>query len=296
MKPEGVRFAAAGNIMGVDRPRSPWLKHFGSRLGASQLAPPPPSSSTLSPLGRSPSKKAVVVSLPTIESSYVAHTAKGILGFKHPDYPALRVASEVLNATESYLWRYIRGLGLAYGAYVSVDNEAGHISFSLYRSSNSMEGYKQASTVLKGLVDGSIELEETTIDAAKSSIVYGVARSVSTAGRAAAISFVNRALKGVPQDYTVQLLEKFQAVTKDDILKSLEKYFLPLFDPKTSVAAVVTAPGKADEIAAGLKEVGFEVEQKTLEADPEDDDGDSSCSDDEMSDGESDSVSDGGHR
>jgi hypothetical protein len=44
------------------------------------------------------------MSLPTIESSYVTHTTKGIQGFDHLDYPVIRVALEVLNATESYLW------------------------------------------------------------------------------------------------------------------------------------------------------------------------------------------------
>jgi hypothetical protein len=52
--------------------------------------------------------QATVVSLPTIESSYVNHTTKGIQGFDHPEFPALRVTLEVLNAAESYLWvRYI---------------------------------------------------------------------------------------------------------------------------------------------------------------------------------------------
>ena len=45
-----------------------------------------------------------MVSLPTIESSFVTHYGKGIRGYSHPEYPALRVASEILNATESYLW------------------------------------------------------------------------------------------------------------------------------------------------------------------------------------------------
>jgi hypothetical protein len=48
--------------------------------------------------------QAVVVTLPTIESSFVNHVGKGIQGFDHPDYPALRVAAEVLSATESFLW------------------------------------------------------------------------------------------------------------------------------------------------------------------------------------------------
>ena len=42
--------------------------------------------------------------LPTTESSYVVHATKSIQGFKHPDFPVLRVAIEVLNATEGYLW------------------------------------------------------------------------------------------------------------------------------------------------------------------------------------------------
>jgi Zn-dependent M16 (insulinase) family peptidase len=92
-----------------------------------------------------------VVTLPTIESSFVNHIGKGIQGFNHPEYPALRVASEVLSATESFLWvrnwsssisfhaseipcqRYIRGSGLAYGAYVGADLEAGRVAFTLYR-------------------------------------------------------------------------------------------------------------------------------------------------------------------
>jgi hypothetical protein len=42
--------------------------------------------------------------LPTIESSFVIHSTKTIAGFSHEEYPAIRVAMEVLNATESYLW------------------------------------------------------------------------------------------------------------------------------------------------------------------------------------------------
>jgi hypothetical protein len=48
--------------------------------------------------------QAIVMSLGTIESSFVTHTTKGIQGFNHPEYPAIRVALEVLNATEGYLW------------------------------------------------------------------------------------------------------------------------------------------------------------------------------------------------
>ena len=88
------------------------------------MSPVPLASETLSDVGRNISKKvilassvvrnplsylaylqqAIVMSLPTIESSFVNHTSKCIQGFDHPEYPAIRVALEVFNATEGYLW------------------------------------------------------------------------------------------------------------------------------------------------------------------------------------------------
>ncbi|KAI0652259.1 Metalloenzyme, LuxS/M16 peptidase-like protein [Trametes meyenii] len=284
--PTGVRISVNGNILSLKEPRSAWARHFGQALPAGELAPLRLAIDTVSPVGKNPIKKAVVVSLPTIESAFATHTAKGVQGWAHPEYPAIRVAVEVLNATESYLWRYIRGSGLAYGASCGLDLEAGFVSFSLYRSSNSIEAFKQAASVIKGLTDGSIALDETVLDAAKSSIVFGVAKGVSTPGRAALMSFINQGLKDVPQNFNVDLLEKFQAITKDDVLAVLRKYFLPLFDAQSSVAVVVIAPSKAEGVAQELGKAGFEVEQRTLQVEADED---SEFSDSEGSESESES-------
>ena len=81
---------------------------------------------------------------------------------------------------------------------------------------------------------------------------------------------MNQALIGVPQSHNTDLLEKYQKVSKDDVLRVLRQYFLPLFDSSTSVVVSVTAPGKADEISKGLKDLGFVVDRRTLELEPED--------------------------
>ena len=44
------------------------------------------------------------MSLPTIENSFAYHTTKGIQGFDHAEYPVVRLALEILNAREGYLW------------------------------------------------------------------------------------------------------------------------------------------------------------------------------------------------
>lgn len=74
--------------------------------------------------------------MPAIEGSYSAHFANGLVGWDHPDLPALRLAASVLNAMESYLWKSIRGSGLAYGASVQVDQESGLAGFTAYRVSH----------------------------------------------------------------------------------------------------------------------------------------------------------------
>ena len=51
-------------------------------------------------------------------------------------------------------------------------------------------------------------------------------------------------------------------------MRALRQYFLPLFNSSTSVAVVVTAPGKADETRERLSIAGFEVTQRELEIDP----------------------------
>jgi Zn-dependent M16 (insulinase) family peptidase len=115
-------------------------------------------------------------------------------------------------------------------------------------------------------------LDDITLDAAKSSIVFDVAQNVSTPGSAALSSFVNQGLKGLSPNHNIKLLEKYQAVKKEDVMRCLQEYILKLFEPESSVALVVTAPGKSDEISVSLEQKGFKVEKRTIEVKPGDDD------------------------
>lgn len=75
-------------------------------------------------------------------------------------------------------------------------------------------------------------------------------------------------MKGVSKTHQFDLLEQYQVITKEDVLAALAKHFLPLFDPASSVAVVVTAPAKSDEISQWLKTSGFKVTQKVMDIDP----------------------------
>lgn len=77
----------------------------------------------------------VLVAMPAIEGSYSHHYSLGASGWDHPDLPALNLANAMLNATESYLYKAVRGSGLAYGANTEVDVESGLVGFNVYRVS-----------------------------------------------------------------------------------------------------------------------------------------------------------------
>jgi Zn-dependent M16 (insulinase) family peptidase len=126
-------------------------------------------------------------------------------------------------------------------------------------------------------------LDDITLDAAKSSIVFDVAQSVSTPGSAASTSFVNQGLKGLSPKHNIKLLEKYQAVKKEDVMRCLREYILKLFEPKSSIALVVTAPGKVDEISDKLGQKGFTVEKRTIEVQDDEVPEDGSTSDSEGS-------------
>jgi len=64
------------------------------------------------------------------------------------------------------------------------------------------------------------------------------------------------------------MLGKYQTIKKADIIAAFQKYFMPLFDPASSVAVVVTATGKVKSIVDGLTNLGFDVTQKELHTDP----------------------------
>jgi hypothetical protein len=75
------------------------------------------------------------------------------------------------------------------------------------------------------------------------------------------------------------MMEKCQAITKEDVLVALRKYLLPLFDASTSAAIVVTIPSKVDEISEALSAGGFNVSKQEL--DQEEEGTDDSISEDE---------------
>ncbi|OCF75418.1 cytoplasmic protein [Kwoniella mangroviensis CBS 8886] len=274
--PSKIRVSVRGDVLGLDKPRSVFERSFLPFKEVKPLAPISTSGQTLSELGKNPSKKCIIVPMPAIEGSYSQHYAKGPSGFDNSDLPALRLAASVLNAMESYLWKSIRGSGLAYGAHVAVYPEPGLVGFTVYRSPNAMLAYEAAGKIMQGLVDGSIKLDQDIVDGCRSSMTYDFARRSETVLDAASTAYLNEVLKGIGKNHDQEFLKKLPSITLDDIKNAIEKYFLPLFKPETAMGAVSVSSSKAKEVEEGFSKLGFEVEKRELPVlkGDEDEDGD----------------------
>jgi len=264
LKPSSLRISVSGDIMSLEEPKSTWLKHFES-LEPAKLEKPLLGNAVLTSDGERPSGKVLLMSMPSIESSYAYHVAKGPQGFDHPDNPALVVAISVLNAMESFLWKAIRGTGLAYGASIGSNAETGHVYLNIYRSPDSSKAFFEARRVMQDLVDKKLKFDDLILESAKSSSVFSVASKIATGPDAAYRVYADVALKGISKDALRQQLELAKSVKVDDVLWTIKKYLLPIFDPNSSLGALAVSATKSELIRAALADAGYAVEVRQLQ-------------------------------
>jgi len=269
LRPDLLRVSVAGDILALKEPRSTWQREFLP----SDMHVPHPQPVTLtwaaevsSELGKRPQRRGLICALSTIESSFAVFTTRGLTNYKDPDYAPLVVTITILNAMESFLWRYIRGAGLAYGATIRSDPEAQHIYFSLYRAPDAAKAFVEGRKVISALADekNPLSIDQTTLESAISSLHYSVAESEGTVGAAALESFVDTIVKRTSKGHGQRLLAAASKVTLDDVQRCLVRYILPLFDAKSSVCAVAAAPSAVDAIQRALEDAGYAMERHEM--------------------------------
>ncbi|KAJ9118591.1 hypothetical protein QFC22_003811 [Naganishia vaughanmartiniae] len=237
--PSGLRLSVAGDILSLPEPRTAWTKNF-LRLPA------------------------VIVPMGSIEGSHAVVYSRGPQGWTHPELPACIVTSAILQTTESYFWKGVRGAGLAYHTDMTIDVEYGSIVFKVLRSPNCVKAVMAAGRIVRGLVDGTVGLNVNILDAARSSLAYTYAKKESNVTTAAMTVMMNELLKGVCAKHNANFLASLSHVTIDHVKAAVIKYFLPVFDPASSIMAVTCATGFVPRILKDMEDNGYHVQVKEV--------------------------------
>ena len=185
---------------------------------------------------------AIIIPMPTVDSSFCLSSAKGPTSYTDPQLPALMVAISYLDAVEGPLWTAVRGTGLAYGTGFSRDLDGGFMQFRVYRSPDAYKAFAASRAIIQSFISGKSEFEDHALEGAISAIVVAMADEQPTMATAAQVSFVNSVIRGLGKDYNAELMKKVRQVSVTEIKKAMEDVLLPAFTPGKANVVVTCAP------------------------------------------------------
>ncbi|BAV10155.1 Predicted Zn-dependent peptidase [Filimonas lacunae] len=176
------------------------------------------------------------------------------LPLSNPDYFAVLLANQILGGgSDSYLFKNLREKhAFTYGAYSSVNAGRYQTSFS---ASASVRNEKTDSAVLEFLNEikriRTTKVDPEELKRAKALYNGSFALGMENTARIATYA-TNIILNNLPKDFYRTYLQKINAVTVEDIQRVAVKYF---GTPSSRVIVV----GKAAQVEAGLKKLGYTV-------------------------------------
>jgi Zn-dependent M16 (insulinase) family peptidase len=185
---------------------------------------------------------AIIIPMPTVDSSFCLSSAKGPTSYTDPQLPALMVAISYLDAVEGPLWTAVRGTGLAYGTGFSRDLDGGFMQFRVYRSPDAYKAFAASRAIIQSFISGKSEFEDHALEGAISAIVVAMADEQPTMATAAQVSFVNSVIRGLDKDYNAELMNRVRKVSVEEIKKAMEDVLLPAFTPGKANVVITCAP------------------------------------------------------
>jgi Zn-dependent M16 (insulinase) family peptidase len=175
-----MRTLVIANVEKLPSPVDAWKPLIAGLDTNVSLLPLVKMSERLSPDGKQPGNYgAVIIPMPTIESSFLLSSAKGPTSSTDPILPALMVAISFLEGVEGPLWVAVRGKGLAYASGFKRDPDGGFVQFEIYRSTDAYRAFVGAKAVVESYINGEAKFEQHALEGAISGIVVGFAVSVS---------------------------------------------------------------------------------------------------------------------
>jgi Zn-dependent M16 (insulinase) family peptidase len=240
---ESMRTLVITDMEKLSDPVSAWRPLITGLDTTKELLPLVKGKDRLSPHGKKQGTYgAVIVPMPTIDSSFLVSTAKGPENYNDPLLPALMVAISFLDSAEGPTWTAIRGTGLAYGANFRKNIDCGHVAFSIYRSPDVYRAFIAGKQVLQAYIDGTAKFEDHALEGAVSQIVCGLADEQATISQAGQFHFLNSVIKGVDDEYDTDMLKRVRGVKVDEIKNVMKEILLPLFMKGRANLVATVAP------------------------------------------------------
>ena len=238
-----MRALVIANVEELPSPVSAWDVLISGLDTSKPLLPIVKQVERLSNDGKNPGNYgAVIIPMPTIDSSFLLSSSTGPTSYTDPILPALMVAISFLEAVEGPLWTAVRGTGLAYGSSFRRDPDGGFVQFSVYRSPDAYRAFNAAKNILETFISGTREIEEYELEGAISGIVVAFADEQTTMAAAGQFQFVNSVIRELDLEYNTRMLKLVREIGREQIKSVMKNVLHPVFTPGKSNIVVTCAP------------------------------------------------------
>lgn len=239
---ENMRFLVAARIATLPNPITTWDKLAAALAAEKDMIPVPALSALLNDEGRNPgSVGATIVPMASLDGSFSVSTATGLSSYADPRLPAVMVAISYLEQVEGPLWVAVRGAGYAYGTHFSRSVDAGILCYRVYRSPDAAKAITASREAIRKIADADVPIDKHLLEGAVSQIVVTFADEQSTMPSAAQQNYVQSVVRGLPKDWSKEILRRVRAVTQEEIRAAMTEVILPCFAPGKSNVTITCA-------------------------------------------------------
>jgi len=203
----------------------------------------------------------VILGLGCVESAFLYHASPAISNFEDNDLPTMMLFLQYLLQLEGPLWRQIRGGGLAYGYSIVPRPNEGLLYLSLYRATNVVGAYKETKSIVEAQLQENATWDDTLLESARSSLIFEIIEREKSVGDVV-VQALLFTFKNTSVDYNRTLVQKINAVKKEELVKVGQKYIAPLFSSKARTS-IVCHPDKCSDIAAAFEQLGHTLKVET---------------------------------
>lgn len=288
-----MRVVINGECRALVRPVSTWSPTSAPVAPVPKTSTVPRSYQFKTPAGDRCSRLAHVSEVAAEESTHLLACTPIPTDYLDPKLLPLLVAIEYLTAVEGPLWREIRGTGLAYGAEVMQNVDAGYLYFSVYRASDGAAAWRAARKIVTDIVaQGAAGLDPLAVADCTAQMVNLMANLQSNSLDASVVKVVDNVFRQRGPNYTARVIERLKTVTAEDVVGAMSTYVAAVFDSDKSMISSAVPGGRGDEFSAVWAAEGYEVVRRSGEEEEEEDEDEEESEEESDEESDSDSESD----
>lgn len=270
-----VKVFLTGGCSKLDKPISSWstfVKELDGPVTKDQmdLQRIPRSYQFKSEIGEKCSGNAFLVTTPASDTTHLISMTPIPTDYSDRDIAKIALATEILTAMEGPLWRGVRGSGLAYDASIRRTVESGFLNFVIYRGADAQQAWETTKKIVHEHASGQVEIDQIAIDNAIAGIVNALVKAEANNHDAAVNKVIDNIFKKRGPNYTKLFLKTLGSITKQELLEALNKYFVPLFDSKSSILFSCLPKATVSDFQAFLQKEGYNVAIEEISAAAED--------------------------